>query len=85
MWWTTILIKSLVSNGELAKPVVGIPIPLFNNNCKENNLSLDCVMAFLSLNYKLLKLQIDELRHNRKSNGLILGIIASNWFKIIPP
>jgi hypothetical protein len=41
----TIFIKSSVSKGELANPVVGISTPLFNNNCKENNLSLDCVMA----------------------------------------
>ena len=41
----TILIKSSVSKGELANPVVGMSTPLFNNNCSENSLSLDCVIA----------------------------------------
>ena len=41
----TIFIKSSVSKGEFANPVVGISTPFLSNNCNENNLSRDCVMA----------------------------------------
>ncbi|MNR44698.1 hypothetical protein D3C85_1634700 [compost metagenome] len=51
----TILIKLSVSKGELAKPVVGISIPLFKSNCNEYNLSRDWVMAVAEFKTKTFK------------------------------
>jgi hypothetical protein len=70
------LIKSLVSKGELANPV-GIPMPLFNSNCNEYNLSR-IVIAAAELRHTL-TLQTVLLRHSQNVIlGLIRGIIASN-------
>jgi len=45
-------IKSLVSSGEFANPVMGISKPLFNINCKEYNLSREWEMADEEFNAK---------------------------------
>src|SRR5699024_11825064 len=41
----TMLIKSGISSGALAKPVTGSPTPRRDNNCKERNLSRERVIA----------------------------------------